>query len=98
MLEPSPLLIISVLTPYCRAVAMIDDSVPPAEREMYQIHIPRPASESAALWITCARVAFAVATPCAFANASPASNSPTSRATMRPRCSVIRPATNATVA
>src|ERR1700745_3321335 len=67
MVGPSLDLIITVLTPYFRAVAMIPDSVPPDERDTYQIHIPRPASESAALWI----VRALRAAPALGANTSP---------------------------
>jgi hypothetical protein len=88
---------ISVLTPYWRAVATIDDRVPPADREMYQIHMPRPASESAALWIVWAGAFLADAATGSAVIPSPISRSATSTAIERPRGSVMRPATNATV-
>src|SRR6516225_11588593 len=82
MVEPSLDLIITVLMPYWRAVAMIEDVVPPDERDTYQIHMPRPASESAALCTGLLRAAPG-------ASRSPVTISATSRATQRPRCSVI---------
>jgi hypothetical protein len=87
---PSLDLMISVLMPYRRAVATIPDTVPPDDRDTYQIHMPRPASESEALWI----LDFARAG----AGASAVTISAMTNATQRPRCSVIRPATKATVA
>src|SRR5947199_4833227 len=45
---PSPALIISVLIPYRRAVAMIEDRLPPLDCDTYQTHIPRPVSARAA--------------------------------------------------
>ncbi len=100
IVRPSPLLIITVLMPYLRAVAMIEETLPLLERETYQIHMPRPASapESPDMWIVRAFGFLEAAATESAANASPVTNSPTSRATKRPRCSVMRPATNATVA
>src|SRR5690242_4593532 len=89
---PSLDLMISVLMPYLRAVATIPDTVPPDERDTYQIHMPRPASESAAL------CTFVRAIAEAGVSARRVTSRPATRATQRPRCSVIRPATKATVA
>ncbi len=72
---------------------MIEDSVPPEERDTYQIHIPRPASESAAL---CTVLVRAIAGPGASVSAVD-EQQPDEQGQPAPGCSVIRRATKATV-
>src|SRR5436305_304985 len=86
VLDPSPLLMISVLTPWRCACASIEDTLPPLELDITQIHMPRVNKGLKALALAGASAITAVA-----ASAATSARRAPQRLSSCPRCGASRP-------